>query len=384
MRFFTSAFAASLLGATALSCLPAPALAQDVGDIIETEQAEARLVEVASGLEFPWSIAFLPDGGALVSEREGRLRVIENDTLRDAPVSGLPDILVERQGGLLGLALHPDFEDNRYVYFAYSSGEASANRTTLGRGRLSEDLSELTDVEEVFRVNFNKERGFHFGGRIVFLEDGTLLLTLGDGGLYRDESQNNDNHLGAIVRLDDDGSIPFDNPFRSVAGARPEIWSFGHRNVQGIAIQPDTGAVFAHEHGARGGDEINIIRSGENYGWPLVTYGVNYNGSIISEETSREGLVEPVWYWVPSIAPSGLAFHNGETFPDWEGDLFVGALAGSMLVRYELDGDRIISEERLLEEFGRRIRDVATAPNGDLYLLTDDLDGQVLRLESPG
>lgn len=351
-------------------------------EVFETTQADFRVATVAEGLEFPWGIAFLPDGAMLVSEREGRLRYVDENGLRDTVISGLPeDLVVERQGGLLGLALHPEFEDNRLVYFAYSAGTAAANHTALGRGRLNEDATALTDVEELFQVNFDKERGFHFGGRVQFLADGTLMLTLGDGGLHRNESQNLANHLGTIVRLNDDGSVPFDNPFVTSRGAQPEIFSYGHRNVQGIAINPETGSVWTHEHGARGGDEINIVASGANYGWPAVTYGINYNGSPISDATEGEGFEEPVWYWNPSIAPSGMAFYEGDAFPGWQGDVFVGALAGSMLVRYEVDGDRVIGEEQLLTEAGHRIRDVQTGPDGMIYILTDDLDGQVLRLE---
>lgn len=351
-------------------------------EIIESTQADFRVATVAEGLEFPWGIAFLPDGAMLISEREGRLRYVDENGLRDGAISGLPeDLVVERQGGLLGLALHPEFADNRLVYFAYSAGTAAANHTALARGRLNEDASELTNVEELFQVNFDKERGFHFGGRVQFLRDGTLMLTLGDGGLHRNESQNLANHLGTVVRLNDDGSVPFDNPFVTSRGAQPEIFSYGHRNVQGIAINPETGSVWTHEHGARGGDEINIVRSGVNYGWPAVTYGINYDGSPVSNATQGDGFEEPVWYWNPSIAPSGMAFYEGDAFPGWQGDVFVGALAGSMLVRYEVDGDRVIGEEQLLTEAGHRIRDVQTGPDGYVYILTDDLDGQVLRLE---
>lgn len=350
-------------------------------EIHETEQADFRVETVVSGLEFPWSLAFLPNGDMLVSEREGRLRYVEDGVLRETPVSGLPDILVDNQGGLLGLALHPDFETNRWVYFAFSEGTTRANHTALARGRLSEDGSALSEVETLFRVNFDKARGYHFGGRILFLEDGTLLLTLGEGSRYAEEAQNLDNHLGTIVRLDDDGSVPFDNPYVSANGAQPEIWSYGHRNVQGIAINPQTGSVWAHEHGPRGGDEINLVRPGLNYGWPEITYGINYDGTPVTDITAAEGMEQPIWYWVPSIAPSGMTFYSGTEFPEWEGDLFVGALAGSMLVRYEVDGERIISEEQLLTERGERIRDVVSGPDGHLYLLTDDPEGSLLRLD---
>lgn len=367
-----------LMGLTAAAVMTSAGLAQS--DIHETEQADFRVETVAEGLEFPWSMAFLPDGNMLVSEREGRLRLIENGTMRADAISGLPNILVERQGGLLGLAVHPDFASNRLVYFAYAEGRANANHTALARGRLSDDASTLESVETLFRVNFDKERGFHFGGRLQFLPDGTLLLTLGDGGLHRDEAQNLGNHLGSVIRLNDDGTVPFDNPFASARGAQPEIYSYGHRNVQGITINPQTGSVWAHEHGARGGDEINILEAGNNYGWPLITYGINYNGTPVSDATHGEGLEQPIWFWDPSIAPSGLTFYTGDGFANWQGDAFVGALAGSMLVRLEVEGDRIISREELLVERGERIRDVATGPDGNLYLLTDDLEGAVLRL----
>lgn len=366
-------------GGLALALLAGSALAQS--DIFETEQADFRLVTIAEGLEFPWSVAFLPNGDMLVSEREGRLRYIEDGTLREAPVSGLPDIYAQNQGGLLGLAVHPDFEENRWVYFAYSQGHRRANGTALGRGRLSEDGRALDDVERLFRVNFEKERGYHFGGRILFNADGTLLLTLGDGSRYHDEAQNLANHLGTIVRLNDDGSVPFDNPYVSADGAQPEIYSWGHRNVQGIARNPATGSVWAHEHGPRGGDEINVLRGGTNYGWPQITYGTNYDGTPITEARRADGMAQPIWFWVPSIAPSGMSFYQGDAFPAWQGDVFVGALAGMKLVRYEIDGDRVISEEEMLTGWGERIRDVATGPDGHLYVLTDHREGRLVRLD---
>ena len=375
---------ACLTGLALTLCLSTPVLAiQEGGEpvLMETEQADFLVETVATGLEYPWSIAFLPDGNALVSEREGRLRLLQDGQLVETPLAGLPaDLLVERQGGLLGLALHPEFETQRWVYFAYAAGAPQSNRTVLARGWLADDLGSLSNVETLFQVNFEKERGFHFGGRVIFLEDGTLLLTLGDGGLHRDQSQNLENHLGTIIRLNADGSVPFDNPYMGVRGAQQEIHSYGHRNVQGIAINPTTGAVWAHEHGARGGDEINIVQPGLNYGWPAVTYGINYDGTPISDATQGEGFVDPIWYWVPSIAPSGMDFYVGEAFANWQGDLFVGALAGSRLIRYEVRGNQIISEEDLLEDLGQRIRDVKTGPDGLVYVLTDDLDGQVLRL----
>lgn len=362
----------------AMIALTAPGEAQD--PIFETQQADFIVETVADGLEYPWSIAVMPDGNMLVSERPGRLRLIEDGALREADITGLPDILAIRQGGLLGLAVHPDFETNRLLYFAYSAGRGDRNHTALARGRLNADATALEAVETLFRVNVDKDRGMHFGGRVIFLADGTLLLTLGEGGLYRQEAQNLGNHLGTIIRLNEDGSVPFDNAFVSLRGALPEIHSYGHRNVQGIALNPQTGSVWAHEHGPRGGDEINLINPGRNYGWPLVTYGMNYDGTPISDATHGEGLEQPVWYWDPSIAPSGLAFYTGDAFENWQGDAFVGGLVSERLVRLEIEGDRIIATESLLDDFGARIRDVANGADGYLYLLTDDRDGALLRL----
>ncbi|WP_421857176.1 PQQ-dependent sugar dehydrogenase [Oceanicaulis sp.] len=366
-------FAAVSLSVLALSS------ASQAQDVIESEQADFIIETVTGGLEYPWSIAFLPTGEYLVTEREGRLRVIDQDGLRDAPVSGLPDdLLVERQGGLLDVALAPDFADSRMIYFSYAEGTSEANNTALARARLSADLTALENVEDIFHVNFEKARGFHFGGRILFNPDGTLFLTLGDGGNHQDESQNPANHLGAVVRLNLDGSIPGDNPV--IENGAPGVYSFGHRNAQGIARNPATGSIWAHEHGARGGDEINILAAGDNYGWPVITYGINYNGTIITEEREREGLTQPIWYWNPSIAPSGMDFYTGDAFEHWQGDLFVSALAGSSVERLEIDGDRVISVEPLLADMGQRFRDVRTGPDGALYVLTDDFEGSVLRL----
>lgn len=364
------------LASLSLLALSSHAFAQDV---VESEQADFIVETVAGGLEFPWSIAFLPSGEMLVTEREGRLRVIDADGLRDAPVSGLPDdLVVERQGGLLDVALAPDFADSRTIYFSYAEGTAEANKTALARATLSADLTALENVEDIFHVNFEKARGFHFGGRILFNPDGTLFLTLGDGGNYQDEAQNPENHLGAVVRLNLDGSIPADNPV--IENGAPGVYSYGHRNAQGIARNPATGSIWETEHGARGGDEINILAPATNYGWPVITYGINYDGTIITEEREREGLAQPIWYWNPSIAPSGMMFYTGDRFEHWQGDLFVSALAGSKIERLEIDGDRVISVEPLLEDLGQRFRDVRTGPDGAIYTLTDDFEGSVLRL----
>ncbi len=348
-------------------------------DVITSQQADFTVETLARGLEYPWAIVFLPSGEMLVSEREGRLRVIDANGLREAPVSGLPeDLLVQGQGGLMDLALAPDFETSRHIYFSYAEGDARANRTALARGRLNQGLTALEQVEDLFHANFTKQQGFHFGGRILFDEDGAVFLTLGDGGLHQDEAQNPANHLGAVVRLNADGSIPTDNP--DITGAAEEVFTYGHRNVQGISRNPATGSIWTHEHGARGGDEINILDAGVNYGWPVITYGIDYDGSIIAEDRERDGLAQPIWYWNPSIAPSGMTFYTGNAFPHWQGDLFVSALAGSVIQRLEIDGDRVIGMEPLLEDLATRFRDVRTGPDGALYVLSDDFEGSVMRL----
>ncbi|XBQ16484.1 MAG: PQQ-dependent sugar dehydrogenase [Oceanicaulis sp.] len=370
------AAATTLASGLALS-FAAPGFAQDV---IDSQQESFTVTTVAQGLGFPWSLAFLPTGEMLVTERDGALRVIDQEGLRAAPVSGLPeDLVVERQGGMMEIAVAPDFDQTREVYFTYSEGTADANRTVLARARLSEDLSALENVEDLFKVNFEKRRGFHFGGRILFNPDDTLFVTLGDGGMHQDEAQNPANHLGTVVRINRDGSIPADNP--TIEGAAPGVYSYGHRNVQGIDRNPETGSVFTHEHGARGGDELNVLQPGANYGWPAVTYGINYNGSVVSLQQENPAFTEPVWYWNPSIAPAGMAFHDGTQFPNWEGDLFVSALAGMALQRLEMDGDRVIGVEPLLTEREERYRDVRVGPDGAIYVLVDDIEGAVLKLE---
>jgi aldose sugar dehydrogenase len=322
----------------------------------------------------------------LVTERDGGadgLRVIGADgDLRDEPVAGIPgDVVVNRQGGLFEVALHPGFEENRLVYVSYAQGTREAHRTALIRGRLNEDLTALEEVEEIFAVNFDIATNRHHGGKILFDADGYLWLSLGDGGNHSDEAQDPANHIGTLVRLHDDGSVPEDNPFADGEGGAPEVWSYGHRNIQGLAQHPVTGTIWSHEHGPRGGDEVNIhLESGLNYGWPEITYGIEYDGSVITEDREREGMEQPIWYWTPSIAASGMAFYTGDAFPHWRNDVFIGGLAGMHVVRMETDGDRVIGRERLLEDLEQRIRDVRVGPDGYVYVLTDDYEGQVLRL----
>ena len=342
---------------------------------------ELSLTPIAEGLEFPWGIAALPDGNMLVTEREGRLRVIENGVLREAPVSGAPDAYVDSQGGYLGLALHPDFENNRVLYLSYSSGDRSANRSTVVRAEINQDLTLLSNVTEVFR-GAEKQGGAHFGGRLEFLPDGTLLIALGDGFRWKDDAQTTENYFGKMARINPDGSIPDDNPFKD--GEAPAVYSYGHRNIQGLEYDPATDTIWAHEHGPKGGDELNIVEAGNNYGWPAITYGVNYNGSIISTETEAEGMEQPKVKWVPSIAPSGLLLYTGDKYPGWQGDLFIGGMngpEGRKLVRIDLNGADVVGEEHLLVDNEFPIRDVVQAADGYIYIATHDLDGAVYRLD---
>lgn len=342
-------------------------------------------VAVAIGLDRPWGLAFLPDGRFLVTEQSGRLRVIGADGTILPPVTGVPAVLDEGQGGLLDVALDPDFSQNRLVYMSFSEqeGQGDLNHTAVMRGRLSDDATQLTDVTVIFRQKPGMRSQHHFGSRLVFAPDHTLFVTLGERYSGRDQAQNKANTLGKIVRIRDDGSIPADNPFARGGGA-PEIWSIGHRNVQGAAINPVSNVLWTHEHGAKGGDEVNIPQAGKNYGWPIITYGVDYSGLPIGEGSAKEGLEQPIYYWRPSIAPSGMAFYSGDKYPGWTGDLFVGALAGRHLARLDVEGDRIVGEEKLLTGLDARIRDVRAGPDGFLYVLTDESDGALIRLQPKG
>jgi glucose/arabinose dehydrogenase len=340
---------------------------------------------VASGLDLPWGLSFLPDGTMLVAERNGALRVIENGVLRPEPVSGVPDVFAEGQGGFFEAQPHPRFAENRLVYLTYAAGEENANRTTLARAEF--DGRGLSNLEVLWQASPEKEGGAHFGGRILFLPDDTMLLTLGDGFAYREQAQALDSDLGKIVRLTLDGDPAPGNPLAS-QGARPEIWTYGHRNVQGVAMDPATGRIWTNEHGPRGGDEVNLMRPGANYGWPVITYGVDYSGAVISPFTEREGMEQPLVYWTPSIAPSGMAFYDGALFPAWRGDLFVSALAGAQVRRIDLDAAGAVQgQEILLQELEGRFRNVVQGPDGALYLLAEstaaDSSGQVLRIAPP-
>ena len=361
------------------------------GSALETVEAQAprsptpasregmlHVETVAHGLEHPWALAFLPDGRILVTERPGRLRLVGPRGELSEPLEGVPPVQARGQGGLLDVKLDPRFTDNRLVYLSYAEpGEDGTAGTAVARGRLAD--SRLEHVEVIYRQpKVNGEN--HFGGRLVFARDNTLFVTQGDRGDYRDKAQDLSSGLGKIVRLNLDGTVPRDNPFVGLAGARPEIWSYGHRNVQAAAVHPDTGQLWTVEHGAQGGDELNHPEAGKNYGWPVITYGVDYGGANIGEGTVKAGMEQPVYYWDPVIAPSGMAFYTGDAFPGWKGSILIGSLKPGLLVRLTLKDDKVVHEERYLGDLRERIREVQQGPDGLLYLLTDNSNGRVLRL----
>lgn len=345
---------------------------------LQTERARISVTTVANGLEHPWALAFLPDGRLLVTERPGRLRIIQNGKA-GAPLRGVPAVYAQGQGGLLDVALAPDFERSSEIFFSYAEPREGGNGTTVARARLGKDA--LTDVTVLFRQMPAADSPAHFGSRLVFGVDGKLFVTLGERAAKEltVRAQGLDTHFGKIVRINRDGSAPPDNPFVDVPGALPEIWSYGHRNVQGAALDPATGQLWAVEHGPKGGDELNLIHAGANYGWPLVTYGTAYSGDRIGVGTERVGIEKPVHVWVPSIATTGLLIYDGAALPQWRGNVFVGGLYG-MLVRLQLEDGRVVHEERLLESLNERIRDVRQSPDGRIYALTDGPQGRVLRI----
>ena len=354
-------------------CAPSFADTPAVDDGIE-------LVTVTSGLEHPWGMAFMPDGRVLVTERPGRLRVIERDGKAGAPITGVPVVDATGQGGLLDVALDPAFAKNRLVYVSYAEPRDGGNGTSVARGVL--EGGSLNSVQVIFRQQPTMQGGHHFGSRLVFARDGRLFVTLGERNTGRAHAQTLDSDLGKIVRINPDGSIPPDNPFVGRKGALPEIWSYGHRNVQGAALHPVTGELWANEHGPKGGDELNRVLPGRNYGWPTVSYGTEYSGVKISDSGTAPGIEPPVHYWVPSIATSGLMFYTGDGFPAWRGSAFVGGLKSQQLVRLRLDGPRVVEEERLLRGVVKeRVRDVEQGPDGYIYLLTDEDNGRLLRLQ---
>jgi glucose/arabinose dehydrogenase len=349
--------------------------------VAQTESPPVHAVTIAGGLNHPWELAFLPGGDLLVTERNGGLRIVHAGILEATAIAGVPARFAEGDGGLLGLVLHPEFARNGLLYICFTVGTLEANATSVIRARLVGRM--LQDVTTVFTAAPLKRDSMHFGCRLMFGSDQKLLVTLGDGRWYPYQAQALDNDFGKVVRLNDDGTVPADNPFVRRWRARPEIYTYGHRNIQGIALNPLTGEVWIHEHGPKGGDEVNILHAGANYGWPMISYGIDYSGQVVSERTAAPGMEQPVVYWTPSIAPSGMAFYSGTRIPQWRGDLFVGALAGHHLRRLHFDGTVIASQEMLLRDLGERIRAVCEGPDGYLYVTTDSAAGRVLRLEPP-
>jgi aldose sugar dehydrogenase len=375
----THSFKAIFLSAfCTLACFSA--LAQDKAQFVQSEKHAFRISSLVTGLENPWSVAFLPDGRFLITERAGRLRLVSSDFKLDPkPIDGLPEVVSHGQGGLFDVVLHPQYAQNGWIYWAYNAPGPGGWGTALARGKLQGQR--MTDVQVLFSMQPKTRSGFHFGGRIVFDQAGFVYLTLGDRG-DKDRAQKLDDHAGSVIRLHDDGRVPDNNPFVKRAGALAEKWTLGNRNMQGAALHPQTGELWTHEHGPQGGDELNVMRSGLNYGWPVITYGVNYGlGTKIGEGQEKPGMVQALKVWVPSIAPSGMAFVSGSQFPQWQGSLLVGALRGQMLVRLTLDGEKVVSEERLFQGRPGRIRDVRMGPDGLVYLLTDDVQGALLRIE---
>ncbi|HSI00491.1 MAG TPA: PQQ-dependent sugar dehydrogenase [Reyranella sp.] len=360
--------------ATAALAAPTAGRAQ----VVRSARHTMRLSTLSLGLVQPWSIAFLPDGRMLITERPGRLRMFANGKLEATPLAGVPRVAATGQGGLLDVCLHPDFARNRVLYLAYSSPGADGNATTVSRAELGEGGLRGTTV--IFEALPRAPGGLHFGARIVFDRAGLMYVSLGER-YARQRAQNLADLAGKVVRLRDDGTVPPGNPFVGRPDARPEIYSWGHRNPQGLAVHPATGRVWAVEHGPRGGDELNLLKPGANYGWPLATWGVDYSGAIISPHKSLPGMEDPVRYWVPSISPCGLCFYTGDAFPAWKGSLLTGALSADALFRIELDGERYVGEERLIEGRLPYIRDVRQGPDGLLYLVTHSDDGGLFRLD---
>lgn len=375
MRFQTlAAVAAGVIWAV---FSPPPVAAQT----IQSNEHAFEAVTIVENLENPWALAFLPDGRMLITERDGRLRLVVDGKLLDAPVSGVPEVFARGQGGLLDIALHPDHATNGWIYMSYARPAEDGARTAVFRARL--DGAALRDVETVFVAENPGGGGLHFGSRLAFGSDGKLYVSAGDRG-QADKAQDPTNNNGTVLRLNDDGSIPPDNPFVGRDDALPSIFTFGHRNPQGMIFHPERDEIWVHEHGPKGGDEINRLKSGANYGWPVVTFGRSYAGFPIGEGSFKAGMEPPLHHWTPSIAPSGMAFYTGDAFPRWRGNLFVGSLKFRYLARVVLDGTRVVAQERLIEgDFGR-VRDVRQGPDGLIYVLTDESDGRLIRLQPAG
>lgn len=345
---------------------------------VSADNANYVIETVAEGLVLPWGIAFLPKGDMLVTELDGRLRLISNGALVNDAVENVPEVYRASQGGLMDVVIHPDYESNQLVYLSLAVGTPESNALRVIRARFTGDS--LENVQTVFEAAPRKNTPVHYGGRMTFLVDKTLLITVGDGFDYREEAQNPSNHFGSIVRVTDDGKVPADNPFVDSDTAQPEIWSIGHRNQQSITYDALRDVVFETEHGAQGGDELNLIEPAKNYGWPAISWGLDYSGGRISPFTEYEGLEQPLTYWVPSIGPSGMTVYRGQAFPEWDGDILVSSLIFKHVVRIEMDGLKAVSQEILFAEIGERVRDVRTAPDGSIYVLVEGENGRVLKV----
>ncbi|MEX2476673.1 PQQ-dependent sugar dehydrogenase [Marinobacter sp.] len=365
--------------ATALLLTGVTTFSHSATETFDTDKATFRLKMVAEGLAHPWALAFMPDGSQLVTERNGSLRRIRNGQLQEDPIKGLPELVVSGQGGLLDIILHPDFEQNQTLFLSYAHKISREGLTTrVARATLNGD--QLEEVDVIFEAMPRGDTGRHFAGRMAFDGDGHLYVAVGDRG-EMDRAQQTDDDAGGVHRITTKGEPAPGNPFLDDSAVNNTFFTYGNRNIQGMTTHPETGEIWSHEHGPRGGDEINIIRAGNNYGWPKVTYGIDYSGATISDKTTLDGITAPLHYWDPSIAPSGMAFYTGEAFPDWQGDLFVGALKMQKLVRLSIEDEKVVEEEDLLEDLGERIRDLRMGPDGALWLLTDDSsDGKVYRL----
>lgn len=373
-------FRVTLILSFCMFILSSCAQAEGDGDVISSQKENFRVLSIAQDLNHPWSLAFLPGGDYLVSERRGKLLRI-SETGEKTEVTGVPAVYHEGQGGLLDVVLEPGFSDGGWVYFSYAAANAQDKANTeVARARLNLRQNRLTDLNVIFKARPKVEGGNHWGSRLLFAPDGMLHITLGERFDYSEEAQNPKNHLGTTIRITADGTIPKDNPFADGVDGAPEVFTYGNRNAQGIALHPQTGEIWAHEHGPKGGDEVNILTAGANYGWPAVTFGISYWGTEISDKTSAPGMKDPILQWTPSIAPSGMTFYTGDKFPQWQGDLFVGALAHKHLRRLEVDGKAVTHQEELLGGRGERIRDVRQGPDGYIYVLTDESNGQLLRL----
>jgi glucose/arabinose dehydrogenase len=340
--------------------------------------ADYTLETIAEGFDYPWSIAFLPGGDYLVSERSGQLLRVSADGAERVALAGVPDTYVAGQGGFFDVVLHPRFEENRLVYLSFAYGTPEANATRIVRGTLGDEA--LEDVEVILTVEPTKDNPQHYGGRFTFLPDGTLLVTTGEGFDYREKAQDLSVQFGKTLRIKDDGRVPADNPYAGETGPQAKVWTYGHRNPQGIVVDAASGAVYLHEHGPRGGDELNRLEPGNNYGWPAITYGLDYSGAYVSPFTEYPGMEQPLHIWVPSIAPAGMTLYDGEAFPEWRGDLFISALVSKDVRRLELEDGAVVKETPMFGEIGERLRDIRTAPDGSLFILTDSSNGKILRV----